>query len=59
MLQDGIAEATKKISGDGIDNDIESCSSSSTSAYVSAYRGQSGLKKRKRSKLLKTSDYKL
>jgi hypothetical protein len=38
---------------------MESCSSSSSaSAYVLAYKGQSGLKKRKRRKLLKTSDYK-
>eukprot|EP00957_Ditylum_brightwellii_P063540 4822361-Ditylum_brightwellii.AAC.1 len=42
LLQDGISEATKKMSDDGGGSDMESCSSSSTSAYVSAYKGQSG-----------------
>ena len=59
LLQDGVAEATKKIRGEDWGSDMESCSSSSSaSVYVSAYKGQSGLKKRKRRKLLKTSDYK-
>ena len=59
LLQDGIAEATKKISGDVSGSDVESCSShSSAPGYVPAYRGPSGLRKRKRRKMLKTSDYK-
>eukprot|EP00957_Ditylum_brightwellii_P135307 10317733-Ditylum_brightwellii.AAC.1 len=47
-FQNGIAETTKKISGDECDSDMESSSSSLTSVYVTTYRGQSGLIKEKK-----------
>ena len=55
-FQTGITDATKQLYGEKIDNESES-SSSLASKYVSAYRGTSGLKKRKRRRVLKTSHY--
>ena len=65
-LNDGIMDATKKLNGSNDDSSEVSslssnmdCSSSSTNArYVSAYKGQNGLQKRKKRKVLKTKDYK-
>eukprot|EP00957_Ditylum_brightwellii_P058371 4426532-Ditylum_brightwellii.AAC.1 len=49
VIADGVAEATKNIRGEDKGSDMESClPSSSASTYVLAYKGQSGLKKRKR-----------
>jgi hypothetical protein len=55
-FQTGIADATKSLCGEKNENESES-SSSLSSNYVSAYRGTSGLKKRKRRRVLKTSHY--
>ena len=44
-FQTGIADATKHLCGEKIDNESES-SSSLASNYVSAYRGTSGMKER-------------
>jgi hypothetical protein len=63
---DGIRDATKKLNGTNDDSsDVSSlnsnsdCKSSSTNAqYVSGFKGQNGLQKRKKRKVLKTTDYK-
>ena len=57
ILDKGTADATEKLSGIKINDKHDEVGEKCNVSYVSAYKGTSGLKKRKKRKVLKTSEY--